>query len=325
MNKCLKYIISIFIINLLIIGFIYKKNKQELYTTNLFYMDTYINIKFYSNNEKNAIKALEEAENLYETYHNLTDRYNSSSELYLVNHTFSELEIDERLYNLIDYSKNWHSKSNGLFNINMGDVIDIWKKYRDSGTGIPTKEELKVNIDINSFTLLENNTILNKNANIDLGGIVKGYVTNLVGEAFSKLGIEDYIINAGGNVLVGKKAKGKYKIGIESPINTGEIYQVVTGNNISVVTSGSYERFYEYNGKMYHHIINPNTLYPSGFMKSVTVVCEDSALADILSTTLFLMPIEDGKNYLKQFENVEAVWFDNNNNIIKSEGFNKYE
>jgi len=60
-------------------------------------------------------------------------------------------------------------------------------------------------------------------------------------------------------------------------------------------------------------------------MKSVTVVCEDSALADILSTTLFLMPIEDGKNYLKQFENVEAVWFDNNNNIIKSEGFNKYE
>lgn len=325
MNKCLKYIISIFIINLLIIGFIYKKNKQELYTSNLFYMDTYINIKFYSNNNKKALNALKQAESLYETYHNLTDRYNSSSELYLVNNTFSELEIDERLYDLIEYSKNWYFKSNGLFNINMGSAIDVWKKYRDSGIGIPNKEELNVNIDIDSFTLLENNIILNKDANIDLGGIVKGYVTKLVGDTFDKLGIEDYIINAGGNVLVGKKTKGKYKIGIESPINTGEIYQVVKGNNISVVTSGSYERFYEYEGKLYHHIINPNTLYPSEYMKSVTVVCEDSALADILSTVLFLMPIEDGKNYLKQFENVEAIWFDNNNNIIKSEGFSKYE
>lgn len=326
MKKYLKYIVCLVLIDLLAIVFIYQKNKKVEYTSNLFYMDTYINIKIYSNNKSLSKKALDEAKNLFETYHNLTDRYNSLSELYLLNHTNSELEVDERLYKLIDYAYSWYFKSNQLFNINMGSVIDVWKKYRDNKNGIPKKDELNYDININNIVLLDNNVILNRNANIDLGGIVKGYVTKLVGEKFDKLGIKDYIINAGGNVLVGKKDnKEKYKIGIESPLKDGNIYEIVKGNNISVVTSGSYERFYEYDNKLYHHIINPKTLYPSNYMKSVTVISEDSAMADILSTTLFLMPINEGLEYLKKFDDVEAIWFDNDNNVIKSEGFSKYE
>lgn len=324
--KYLKYIIPLTIISILIIVFVALKNKEVKYNSNLFYMDTYISINISSNNKKIAKQALEEAENLFEIYHNLTDRYDSNSELYLLNNTNGEVEVDERLYDLIRYSIDWYYKSNHLFNINMGSVIDVWKKYRENQSGIPTKQELDKNIDIDNIVLLDNNTILNKGANIDLGGIVKGYTTKLVGEKFKKLGINNYIINAGGNVLVGKKSnQEKYKIGIESPLKDGTIYQVVKGNNISVVTSGSYERFYEYEGEIYHHIINPKTLYPSNYMKSVTVVCKDSSMADILSTTLFLMPIEDGKKYIEEFEDVQAIWFDNDDNIIKSEGFSKYE
>ena len=302
-------------------------NKNKEYTKNLFYMDTYINIKINSNSKSKARKALEEAQELFEIYHNLTNRYDTNSELYLLNHTNGEIEIeiDKRLYNLISYSYSWYNKSNGLFNINMGNVIDVWKRYRDSGFGIPTKEELNTDIDIKNIVLLDDNKILNNGANIDLGGVTKGYVTKLVGLKFEELGITYYIINAGGNVLVGNKTNDKYKIGIESPLKDGSIYQVVVGNNISVVTSGSYERFYEYNGKLYHHIINPNTLYPSEYMKSVTVISKDSAISDILSTTLFLMPIEKGKEYLKKYPGVEAIWYSNDNKIIKSEGFSKYE
>ncbi len=321
MKKYLKYISIILIILLLIFIYLTKTNE---YSTNLFYMDTYISIKINDNNKNKVKRAFKEAENLYKTYHNLTDRYNKSSQLYLINHTKDKTKIDKELYNLIKYSYDWYFKTDGLFNINMGSIIDVWAYYRDNKKGIPDISELQFDNNIDNIILLDNNEIINK-GNIDLGGIVKGYVTKLVGECFEKIGIKDYIINAGGNVLVGKKTKDNYKIGIESPLKDGNIYQIVNGNNISVVTSGSYERFYEYEGQIYHHIINPNTLYPSNYMKSVTIISNDSALADILSTTLFLMPIEKGKEYLKKFNNVEAIWYDNNNNIIKTEGFSKYE
>jgi len=322
MKRYFKYIICVLI---LIVFLIITINSNKEYSKNLFYMDTYINIKINCNNKFKAEKALKEAEILFEDYHNLTNRYDNNSELYLLNNHEGEMKISEKLYELISYAYSWYSKTNGLFNINIGEVTDAWKKYRNERSGIPTEEQLDVNVDINNIELLGNNTVLNKGANIDLGGIVKGYVTKLVGVRFKELGIEDFIINAGGNVLVGRKNNSSYKIGIESPLKDGNIYQIVRGNNISVVTSGSYERFYEYGGKLYHHIINPYTLYPSEYMKSVTVISDDSALADILSTTLFLMPIEEGIEYLRNYSNVEAIWYSNDDNIIKSEGFNKYE
>ena len=319
-----KYLIYIIILITFIIGIFIYKNQNKEYSKNLFYMDTYINIKINSNNKEKADKAFKKAEDLFKTYHNLTDRYNSESNLYKLNHTNGSVVVDSRLYDLIYYAYSWFEKTNGLFNINMGNLIDVWKKYRDNNAGIPTKEELNVDINISNIEFLNNNTIKNNGANIDLGGVTKGYVTKLIGEEFEKIGINDYIINAGGNVLVGNR-KNKYKIGIESPLKDGSIYQIVKENNIAVVTSGSYERFYEYEGKLYHHIIDPNTLYPSEYMKSVTIVSNDSALADILSTTLFLMPIEEGIDYIKKFDNVEAIWYSNDDEIIKSEGFKKYE
>ena len=118
----------------------------------------------------------------------------------------------------------------------------------------------------------------------------------------------------------------KYKIGIETPTVEGGVYEIIEGNNMAVTTSGSYARFYIYDNKIYHHIIDPNTLFPPNHMKSVTVITKDSALGDILSTTLFLMPIEEGKKFLEDnFKEVEAIWYSNNDQIYKTEGFEKYE
>ena len=113
-----------------------------------------------------------------------------------------------------------------------------------------------------------------------------------------------------------KKNNSNYKIGIEDPNNKNDIFKVLKGNNISVVTSGGYERYYEYEDKKYHHIISPKTLYPTDYMKSVTIITKDSALADMLSTYLFLIDIEDGKDYINKLENVEAIWYTNDDKIV---------
>lgn len=296
-------------------------------------MDTYILVKVYSNNESSAKKALSKVEEIYKNYHELVDRYNEYDNLnnvyYINNNNSNEesIEVDEKLYNLIKYSLSWQEKSNYLFDINMGNVIDVWKTYMEKNDGIPSLNELdfanEKKIDV---VLLDNNKILNNHPNLDLGGIAKGYATEEVGEYLESIGLNQYLINAGGNVKLGKHYDGKkYKIGIENPNDTSKIYQKIDGENISIVTSGSYQRYYEYDGKRYHHIISPKTLYPDNYVKSVTVVAPDSKLADILSTTLFMMDVEDGLDYIKDFKDVEAIWYVDDNNIIKTEGFSRYE
>ena len=207
----------------------------------------------------------------------------------------------------------------------MGNVIDIWKSYIESEEGIPEESELEEAKDKYIEIVLKDGKIKNNHPNIDLGAISKGYTTKEVGKYLKSVGINKYLINAGGNVLVGDNYKdNKYKIGIEDPDDKNDIITIVTGNNIAVVTSGGYERFYEYDGKRYSHIIDPNTLYPSEYMKSVTIISKDSAQADILSTTLFLMDIEDGQEYINNLDNVEAIWYTNDNELVYSKGAKKY-
>lgn len=329
----LSVVLIIIIIVCLICSLFIKQTKE--YTKDLFYMDTYINIRFYTSDSEKSAMALKEVEQIYSDYHKLSDRYNSYdgiTNLYSILHNKSSdeyLEIDSRLYEMLSYGLEWKKKSNGKFDISIGNVIDIWKNYRDIGAGIPTSDELniaKLNT-VSNIELKDNNLILNNHPNIDLGAIAKGAATEEVGAYLESIGIDKYIINAGGSVKVGKHYNNsKYSIGIENPDSNGtDIYKVIYGNNISVVTSGGYLRFYEYNGEKYHHIIDPDTLMPPTYSKSVTVICHDSKLGDILSTILYLLPIDDAKKFLKNYDDVEAIWYTNDNQIITTEGFYKYE
>lgn len=287
-------------------------------TKNLFYMDTLINIKIYETDIKKVDDAIIYIDNLYKKYDEITNFYNENSELSKLNNS-KQLTISNELYDLIEIGIEYYNKSNGLFNINMGGVSKIWHNFRENPTNLPT-EQLNIDISIDNIKLLDNNTIINNGFSIDLGALVKGYVTELAGNYLEENGLNNYIINAGGNVKVGKSHKGYYTIGIANP-NKNESIMTVKGENISVVTSGGYERFYEYNGIFYHHIIDPNTRYPANYMKSVTVIGKDSGLCDILSTTLFLMDIEKGKEFIKDYD-VSVIWYTLDDEIIKSEGFN---
>ena len=323
------------IILFLLIGFyIYSKNIIKRYEKDFYYFDTYINIKIYTNSETKANKAFKEIESIFKEYHQLTDRYNSYKDIinvYTINNNVLNkeyLEIDQKLYDLIKYSIGLYDKSNGKIDISMGNVIDIWKGYREIGYGIPTNGELNyVNYNkITDIELKEPNLIKNNNLNLDLGCIAKGYTVQKVGEYLKEEGLNKFIINAGGNVLVGTKyQKDKYKVGIEKPTNTADIYKIVKVENKAVVTSGGYLRYYEYNGKKYHHIIDPETLFPPNYMESVTVITSDSAYADFMATYLFLLPIEEGKKIVNNTDDLEAIWYKDDETIITSKGIKKYE
>lgn len=142
---------------------------------------------------------------------------------------------------------------------------------------------------------------------LDVGAVAKGYACESVARIIKDMGIESYAIDLGGNVKIGgtKPDGDNWVIGIRDP--DGGIFTTVGLCDMSVVTSGDYERFAEIDGVRYSHIIDPRTLYPAKLYRSVTVICDNSAAADALSTALFCMDVESGKKLAEQ-ENAEVLW-----------------
>ena len=280
-------------------------------------MDTVINIKIYNENEKKANAAINYIEDLYKKYDLIASYYNNESELYKLNNNESD-NISEELKTLINYGIDWYYKSDGRLNINIGGLTSKWKIFRETKGELPNLKELnKIDTDIKNINL---DDIKNSKFNVDLGSIAKGYVTELAGKYLEDNNIKYYIINAGGNVKLGSSIKGGYVVGIKSP-NDNSNFMKLKLENKSVVTSGGYERFYDFEGVRYHHIIDPVTKFPANYMKSVTVIGSDSSQCDALSTILFLMDVESGKEFIKDYD-VDVIWFTNNDEIITSEGFN---
>ena len=234
-----------------------------------------------------------------------------------------EIEIDKKLSDIINIGIEYYDKTNGLFNIASGNLTGIWKEYINKCDSLPSNKELDVNININDIKLDNNKYTKYNDIKLDLGGIAKGYVTELVGNYLEDNNINNYIINAGGNVKVGKAYnKEYYVVGITNPDNTSNIFTKVNVNNLSIVTSGNYQRYCDIDNIRYSHIINPITKNPSNYTKSVTVITSSSLLADIYSTYLYLLPVDKGLEVVNNNSDIEAIWYIDKDNIVRSDNFN---
>ena len=324
-NKVGSIIIFLFVIAGIL--FFIKKITYVKYEKNYFYLDTYINIKIYSNKTGSEVnKLFDEIDYLYSEYHKLTDKYNKYDDvinIYYLNEILEneeEIEIDPRLSKLINLGIEYYEKTEGYINIASSNLIDVWKCYIEKEEGIPSQYELNnANTNILDISLKDN--IYKKRNDIKID--TKGYITELVGEYLEENGIDKYLIDAGGNIKVGNNyKKDNYIIGIQNPINTNEVFIKLNVNNLSIVTSGDYQRYYEYENVRYNHIINPYTKYPSNNFKSVTVVSENSYLADIYSTYLFLIDLDKGLEIINNNDELAAIWYVDEDNIVKSNNFN---
>ena len=195
----------------------------------------------------------------------------------------------------------------------MGDVTDIWKPYRASKEGIPKEKEFrKVNTDIEEIELLGKNTIRNNHANIDLDSIRIGYATEKVTEYLKQEGLNAYFINASYLIAAGDyyEPTGKYLVAIASPFknNNEEILTNISFTNGVIVTKAKYQNYYEYKGKDYSSILDPDTYYPADNMVSVTVLGTSIADAEAMANTLFLMTVPDGGESMKKNKEMAAMW-----------------
>ena len=181
----------------------------------------------------------------------------------------------------------------------------------------------------------ENKTVFFKDPELklDVGAVAKGYAAELAAQSLLKGELSHFIINAGGNVRTGNPpldGRSNWSVGVQDPDanvltpDGTDVIELLYMHNMSSVTSGDYQRFFTLNGVSYHHLISPETLMPARFMRAVTVLTEDSGLADLLSTALFLMSPEDGMAFLKEFgQPIEALWILNDGSLVMTEGAKK--
>ncbi len=242
--------------------------------------------------------------------------HNIKSTLYKLN-TEKTAEFSFEAVELINLAEDVRKQSENAFNIKIKPVIDLW----GFGTEFPQKPEdhklLESLQTVNETEIsTEGNTVILNKGKIDLGGIAKGYAADKAKEILESYKEIDYaVIDFGGNILTyGKKPDGsKFKIGISNG-NDG-IFATISIDNAFIITSGGYERYFEQDSKKYHHIIDPKSGYPSkSGLNSVTIISDNGALADALSTACYVLGVEKGTE-LANYYGVNAVFLDENNKV----------
>lgn len=285
----------------------------------VFAFDTLIDISL---SGKNANKALEEIESAllslekeYSKYTNSPiNEFNSLPE-------GSTLEISTEMATLISDCNTVSEFTDGFFDITTSALSDLWDVKNAANP--PSDDDILKALEKTGWDkiLLTGNTLTKTGAEIDFGGILKGYAADKVREIAKKHKIKNGIVNLGGNVcLIGSKNKTPWTVGIVNPFSPGEVYLTVEAENTNVITSGSYQRYFEYDGRIYHHILSPFTGYPAeNEIASVTVISEDGTRADALSTAIFVAGTEKGLEIAKNY-GVELIIIKKDGSVYATEG-----
>ena len=279
----------------------------------------------------------QEAQVIYDqllVYHRLFDIYNDYegiANLKTVNDQagIAPVAVDSAIIELLLDCKEYYELTGGKVNAAMGSVLKLWHDARNHGIENPENAKLPdadalaqaaEHISFKSIVIDETAStvyISDPEASLDVGAIAKGWAAQRVAENAQK----GMLISVGGNVCAtGAKADGSaWVVGVQNP-DGGEYLRKIPITDGAVVTSGDYQRTYTVDGKQYHHIIDPATGMPSTYWRSVTVVCADSALADALSTALFVLPLEEGKALAEECD-AKVLWLDAQGEQYSTEDF----
>ena len=248
------------------------------------------------------------------------------------------VKVDKEIIDLLEISIKWRNETGSKVNIFGGEIIALWNGMEE--TGFPTREKLenakKCSVMENVEIDRERNTVFLKKKciKIDIGAVAKGYAVEKTAEKMETGGISSFMISAGGNVrIIGKRplknsnvkelerCRTEFCVGVTLPIyynkeldknnpyNRKEGYLAkIAAVDTSIVTTGNYQRYSIKDNKLYGHIIDLDKLEPVNNFASVTVMTKDSGFADFMSTTLFLMPYEEGRKLVEKMGNIEVIW-----------------
>ena len=311
--------------------------KVEQKSDSFFAMDTYMTVTLYYNgtvNDEKAEDVLSNLRELAEHYDSLFSVTNPESDISKLNNAKgSVVNVSSETYEIISKSIDISKETDGLFDITLYPIVKAWgftvgENDLNSGSRVPdmqvVKEILDENIGYEHISLLPDNSIkLNPGTMIDLGAVAKGYLSQKMTDYLKETDIKGAVISLGGSVQTyGMKNDSgeKYDIGIANPFKTDELTGVVRVEEKAVITSGAYQRYFEENGKKYHHIMDARTGAPvESDLASVTVIASDGAYADAIATALYVMGKDKAIEYVKAHADVGVILIDNENNTWTSE------
>lgn len=337
MKKIISLILSLFIL----FSFVSCSKSSSVYSKDFIDLfDTACKISAFDTSQKAFDAHFNSVYEELKSYSRLFDIYESYGQLVNLKYVNenagkSPVRVDRKLIDVLLYSKEMYHLTKGRTNIAMGSVLSVWHQCREKATDNPDKAELPAadelrerseHMNIDDLIIdTKNSTVFFKDdkMSIDLGAVAKGYVCEKIADHIRTNHIwQNALISLGGNIkTIGQKNNSDFNVAIENPNGGSYLCTVGVSMGQSVVTSGDYQRYFAVDGKKYCHIIDPNTLYPSDYFKSVTVICDDSALADVMSTALFVMNLQDGKQLADSIDNLMVMWVDQNDKITYSNGF----
>ncbi|MCD7725797.1 MAG: FAD:protein FMN transferase [Clostridiales bacterium] len=317
---------------------------EEKTSSTGFFLDTVVTITLYGDTDSTAMDGCFE---LLGQYEQMLSRTIEGSDVWNINHSSGEATtVNEETADLIETALEYSQLTDGAFDITITPLVELWdidgksELLAEGGTEdsseevstsslIPSEEEIASALSHVDYTVVsvDGNTVTlsDPEAEIDLGGIAKGYIADSLKDYLLSQGIEHALINLGGNVLtVGTKSDGSaWKIGIQKPFGeSSDIIAVVECTGESVVTSGTYERYFEIDGTIYHHILDPATGSPvDNGLTSVTILSDSSTNCDALSTACFVLGMEDGMELIENLENVEALFITEDETLYRTSGF----
>lgn len=334
MKKFLSVLLLLSLLAFLLLGCA-QSEKQVYQTMFIDVFDTITTLRGYDVSQEAFDKYAQQAHDALLEYHNLFDIYTDyTGGLKQVNDNAGSapVKVAEPVIALLKDCRDFYTRTDGRVNVAMGSVLSLWHDAREAGlsdpehAALPDRAALEAAAEHVSFDTVEINeadsTVFLTDAaqSLDVGAVAKGWAAQRV----SQLLPEGYMLNVGGNVCTrGKKPDGSsWNVAVQSPNLNEDNLCVVQLTGQSLVTSGDYQRSYTVDGKAYHHIIDPDTLMPSTYWRSVSILAGDSGVADALSTALFLLPLERGQELAKKF-GVEVMWVDADMNITQTDGFAK--
>ena len=300
-----------------------ESTNNDKFSSEIFAMDTVMDITAYGKDSEKAVAETEKEINRLEKLFSTT---NENSEIYKLNNDKSAILSDDT-FNLIKRSLDFYHKTGETLDISIYPVVREWG-FTTGEYNVPDNtvlEELKKHIDSDKISLNENTktvTLDDKDMLVDLGAVAKGYTSDKICSLMKDMGIKSAVVSLGGNVqTVGLKPDGsKWKIAVQNPFSDGNYAASLNIADCAVITSGAYERYFEQDGKIYHHIMDPKTAAPADTdLASATIVSKDATLADAYSTTLFIMGKDKAVDFWRKNKNdFDIILIDKDSNIYVS-------
>lgn len=309
---------------------------QEPVSATAIKLNTAVTVTIYDSQDR---ELLTECMNLCDKYEKIFSRTASDSELYQLNHreltpvagTEDTFQVSDPLAELIRKGLYYSELSEGAFDITIEPLTSLWD-FTAEDPQVPEDrliQEALTKCDYHNVSVSDNNEVILKTEDtaIELGAIAKGYIADRLKDYLISQGVKSAIINLGGNVLCigGKPDDSSFKIGIQKPFaDRSETIAVMDIKDKSVVSSGVYERCFEQDGTLYHHLLNPRTGYPyDNGLIAVTIISDKSVDGDALSTTCFALGLEDGMKLAESLDNVQAFFVTSDYEIHYTKDFQK--